>query len=125
MAGFTPRRRHRKGARAEDAAEEFLTSKGLVLIGRNYHCRFGEIDLIMRDLDFHVFVEVRYRSSLRYGRALSSIESHKQSRLARTARHYLAYQLRDANAHCRFDVVAVSTAHFDIQWIKNAFTPPD
>ena len=125
MSGFKSRRRHQRGAQAEMTAEKFLLAQGLQLIGRNYYCRFGEVDLVMRDRNYLVFVEVRYRSSNRYGGALDSIEQRKQARLVRTARHYLAYQARDSNALCRFDVIAVSTAHFGIQWVKNAFVPSD
>ncbi len=125
MAGFKSRRRHQRGAQAEAAAETFLLSHGLQLIGRNYFCRFGEIDLVMRDHSHLVFVEVRYRRSSRFGGALVSVEKHKQNRLIRTARHYLAYQSCDSNIPSRFDVVAVSAAHFGIQWVKNAFVPSD
>lgn len=125
MAPFEPRRRHVRGAQAEHEAECFLLARGLELIGRNYNCRFGEIDLIMRDRAYLVFVEVRYRSSSAFGGALGSVEQRKQVRLARTANHYLAFEARDVNAPCRFDVVAVSAAHFGIKWVKNAFTPSD
>ncbi len=125
MAGFKSRRRHQRGAQAEAAAETFLQSKGLQLIGRNYFCRFGEIDLVMRDQRQLVFIEVRYRRSNHFGGALMSVEKHKQARLIRTARHYLAYQANDVNVASRFDVIAVSAAHFGIQWVKNAFTPSD
>ncbi|MFK8030261.1 MAG: YraN family protein [Gammaproteobacteria bacterium] len=125
MSGFKPRRRHTLGARAETAAARYLEDKGLELIGHNYNCRFGEIDLIMRDQLHLAFIEVRYRSSNRFGGAIASVERHKQKRLIRTAQHYLAFEAKDANTRCRFDVVAVTTAHFDIQWVQNAFALTD
>ncbi len=125
MPGYTPRRRHKRGALAERKAESYLIAQGLQLEGRNYNCRFGEIDLIMRDKQHLVFVEVRFRSSNRFGGALASIEKHKQARLIRTAQHYLAFEVRESNVACRFDVVAVSASHFTITWIKNAFSQLD
>lgn len=121
MPGYTPRRRHKHGAQAERKAEMFLCSQGLQLVGRNYNCRFGEIDLVMRDHLYLVFVEVRFRSSNQFGGALGSIGKHKQGRLIRTAQHYLAFEERNSNTPCRFDVIAVSASHSAIKWVKNAF----
>ena len=55
------------GAAAEDQALHFLQQRGLILVERNYHCRFGEIDLIMRDGKTLVFVEVKARSGSGFG----------------------------------------------------------
>lgn len=121
MAGFKRRNPKAPGSQAERHAEAYLIDAGLELIGRNYQCRFGEIDLVMRHHDRIVFVEVRARASERFGGALASIEHTKQAKLIRTASYYLAYETQHSNISCRFDVVAVSTAHFGIRWIKNAF----
>lgn len=120
MAGFKRRSSSQQGAKAERVAERFLRKAGLKLIGRNYYCRFGEIDLIMQDDEHLVFVEVRQRTSGRFGGAAASVSYRKQLRLIRTARFYLAYT-GDTDTPCRFDVVAVSTAHSNPEWIRNAF----
>ena len=79
-----------RGEDAENRAGAFLQRAGLKLVARNYRCRFGEIDLIVRDGNTLVFVEVRMRSSDRYGGAAASITAAKRAKLLRAARHYLA-----------------------------------
>lgn len=106
------------GAQAEHIAAQFLQQHRLKLITQNYRCRFGEIDLILQDGETLVFVEVRMRAGQGFGGAAASIDSRKQSKLIRTAQHYLA-----ALAHippCRFDAVLLSSPT-NIEWVKNAF----
>lgn len=108
------------GSGAERYAESFLRYHNLVLIQRNYRCRFGEIDLIMRDGTTLVFVEVRMRTNAAFGGAAASITSVKQGKLLRTARHYLASLKFEPP--CRFDAVLLSGHDGeDVEWIKNAF----
>ena len=61
------------GSAAEDLAVRYLTDRGLSIVGRNYRCRLGEIDVIARDGDTLVFVEVRLRKNRRFGGASASI----------------------------------------------------
>lgn len=115
----------RQGRLAEDAARRFLEQRGLRLLARNYHCRRGEIDLIMKDSDCIVFVEVRYRSSARFGSAAESVDRRKQACLVAAARHYLHRHQRTADAPCRFDVISITRApcavNMPLDWIKDAF----
>lgn len=107
-----------KGAQAEDAAMQYLQQHGLKLVTRNYRSRFGEIDLIAQDRETLVFVEVRMRSGKDFGGAAASIDARKQSKIIRTAQHYLS-----TLAHippCRFDAVLLSPPD-NIEWIRNAF----
>ena len=107
------------GTDAEQVAATYLQQQGLTLITRNYHCRFGEIDLIMRDGKTLVFVEVRMRSSASFGGAGMSITSSKQQKLTRTAEHYLQ---QHGSAACRFDVVLMTKPSTEnIEWMRNAF----
>jgi len=106
------------GKKAEDVACSFLQHNGLSLIQRNYHCRYGEIDLIMQDLDTLVFVEVRYRSSIKFGSAAESVDSKKQRKIVFTANHYL--QKNPTDQPSRFDVIALSPQQ-EPEWITNAF----
>ena len=108
-----------RGEDAEELAGTFLHRAGLKLVARNYRCRFGEIDLIVRDGKTLVFVEVRMRSSDRYGGAAASITAAKRARLMRAARHYLA-NVAQAPA-CRFDVLLVNGRDQSVEWLKNAF----
>ncbi len=105
------------GAQAEQQAAQYLQRQGLEPVARNYRCRFGEIDLIMRDGATLVFVEVRLRRSAGFGGAAASIDARKQQRIIRTAQQYLA-----GLAHtppCRFDAVLLDDN--GMQWLRNAF----
>jgi len=93
------------------------------LLTKNWRCRSGELDLIMRDKDTVVFVEVRYRRSNRFGGAAQSVDSHKQRKLARSAQQFLQQHSLLNSSPCRFDVIAMS-AGTSPQWIKNAFELP-
>lgn len=108
----------KRGARAEQLAAQFLQRHGLKLVHANYHCRFGEIDLILRDNETLVFAEVRQRSRSNFGGAAASIDAHKQQRLILTAQHYLT--TLSLIPPCRFDAVLLDAAE-NIEWIKNAF----
>jgi putative endonuclease len=112
-----------QGRAAEQAACDHLLAQGLTLHSRNYRCRRGELDLVMREGATVVFVEVRYRSSSRFGGAAASIDASKQQKLLHAAHTFLAEQ-RLTNAPCRFDVVTVSPQNggMALQWIKNAIT---
>ena len=104
------------GQVAEDAALDYLQQHGLELVQRNFRCKGGEIDLILRQQDTLVFVEVRKRADARYGGAAASVTARKQARLILAAQLYLQrYRTPPA---CRFDVIA-----FDgnlVNWIRNA-----
>ena len=106
------------GAHAEEQAQKLLLGNGLTAVTRNYRCRGGEIDLIMRDRDQLVFVEVRYRRHAHFGGALSSVDQRKRGRLIIAAQHYLASHAW--NGPCRFDVVAFEGDGAQ-HWIRDAF----
>ena len=110
------------GTRAEKLALSFLKKQGLKAHQQNYHCRFGEIDLIMLDQDYLVFVEVRHRRSQEYGGALESVDRRKQGKLRRTAEYYLI-RSKKTDCPCRFDILCVNgdLNSPDIDWIQNAF----
>lgn len=110
------------GQEQEQQACDYLTVRGLQLIKKNYQCKVGEIDLIMRDKETLVFVEVRYRKQNSYGGGLESVTRDKQRKIIRTAQYYLQTE-RCEEEPCRFDVVAITPnmAQEKIQWIKDAF----
>lgn len=112
----------RKGNAAEQQACEFLQQQGLKLLERNYRCRFGEIDLILRQQHTIVFVEVRYRKANSLVDGAQSINASKQMKLIRSANCYLQqYGLSDTTP-ARIDVVAVTenNRQYQFDWIKNA-----
>ena len=109
------------GAEAETLAARYLEARGLKLVERNWRSRFGELDLVLRDGDTIVMVEVRMRRGRAFGGAAASIDAKKQSRLLATAREYLA---RGPDRPCRFDVVLITsgTGTPEIEWIRNAIS---
>jgi putative endonuclease len=110
---------NRRGEAAEAMAAAFLERKGLNVVARNYRCRLGEIDLVAREGDTTVFVEVRQRASPAFGGAAGSITAAKRARLVRAARHYLS-RLKTVPA-CRFDALLIEGDPPRIEWIRDAF----
>ncbi|MFN0315562.1 MAG: YraN family protein [Burkholderiales bacterium] len=106
------------GAGAEDEALAFLRHQGLQLLERNYRCRFGEIDLIMKEGATLVFVEVRMRKNASFGGAAESITARKQKRIIAAARHYLSQSRVVPN--CRFDALLLCPNQ-PADWIRDAF----
>lgn len=111
----------KKGVLAEQWACDYLVSQGLRWVSSNYRCRMGEIDLIMRDGEYLVFVEVRARVSQAFGGALASVTLAKQKKLLKTAQIYtMNHPMRDQQA-LRFDVLSLDGNPPVVTWIKNAF----
>lgn len=112
-----------KGRHAENQACLYLQQRGLSLVQRNYRCRLGEVDLIMRHGDTLVFVEVRYRRRADFGSSAESVDARKQERLAAAALHYLQRSGATTRYPARFDVIALAPgdAPHSIQWIQDAF----
>ncbi|MGD9946047.1 MAG: YraN family protein [Burkholderiaceae bacterium] len=107
------------GDAAETHALAFLQARGLHLVERNVASRLGEIDLVMRDADTLVFIEVRSRASRGFGGAAASVSATKQRRLQREAQRYLNARYGDRWPPCRFDVFAIDAG--DVDWIRGAF----
>jgi putative endonuclease len=107
------------GRDKERLAGDYLVRQGLRPVARNHRCRFGEIDIVMRDGDTLVFVEVRYRASPRFGTPAETVDARKQRRLTAAAADYL--RCHPSVLPCRFDVVAIG-AQDQIEWLKDAFS---
>lgn len=115
------------GRRGEDRALAHLQAHGLELIERNYRCRAGEIDLVMREGDVLVLVEVRSRTRSDYGSAAASIGAGKQRRFGLAARHLMLTRPQLRRMRARFDVVAIDPAPQPgappvLTWIRGAFS---
>ncbi|NID15915.1 YraN family protein [Luteibacter yeojuensis] len=111
--------RRATGNRFEDTAREYLQARGLRLVHANFLCRHGEIDLVMRDGETLVFVEVRFRRSGAFGGALGSVTMAKRHKLVSAAHLWLAWHPRDARRPCRFDVIAFEGD--EVEWVRAAF----
>jgi len=112
------------GAQAEKLALQFLSQQKLSLVKKNFHSRFGEIDLIMRNTDTLIFVEVKYRNSLGYGHAIEAVTYHKQRKLRRTADIFLASHNKPTYTTHRFDILGIVpyNGQLEFTWLQNAFS---
>lgn len=108
---------HKQGAAGEDAALAFLQSQGCTLVERNWHCAFGEIDLIVKHGKILAFVEVKYRKNASFGGAAASITPAKIGKLSRSAAHYLQTHV-SGNPPCRIDAVLLQGGERPV-WIQN------
>lgn len=118
-------RRQLRGRQGEQVAEEFLRAQGYVILVRNYRVSLGEIDIIARDRQTLVFVEVRTHTGGVFGDPLASVNLRKQRRIAKAAVHYLARNgLMEREA--RFDVVGIrwENEQARLTHIKGAFDLP-
>ncbi len=111
------------GAIAEKSAQQFLQSQGLSSLFQNYQCKMGEIDLIMKDKDELVFIEVRSRTHHEYGSAAETVDINKQRKLIRAAKYFLMENHHRNLPCCRFDVIEFNQQDTQqkINWIKDAF----
>lgn len=99
------------------AACEYLQKQGVKILERNYRCRSGEIDIVARDRDCIVFVEVKYRKSDQHGEALAAVHYAKQKKICRCAAVYCL--CHPWITQFRYDVIGITDTK--IEWIKNAF----
>ena len=116
--GNIQRNKRQTGTRYEQAAGFFLEQMGYEVLEYNYHCRFGEIDIIAKDGLCLVFCEVKYRSDGDKGSPLEAVGYYKQRRIFRCALHYLT-ERRLGDVPCRFDVIGIEGTA--VTHIKNAF----
>ncbi|WP_293980615.1 YraN family protein, partial [Stenotrophomonas sp.] len=113
------------GAAVHPAAQHHLQEAGLRPVTTNARYRRGEIDLIMRDGDVVVFVEVRYRASARFGGGAASVDLRKRRKLVIAAQLFLQSHPWLAEQPCRFDVVEASGEPPQLNWLRDAFRLED
>lgn len=112
------------GNKGEELAVQFLKRKKLKIIERSYQVKAGEIDIIAKERQTYCFIEVKSRSSDKFGKAIEAIDHKKRIRITRAALWYLQSK-HLTESPCRFDVVAIQYPEDgqppEIQWIQNAF----
>ena len=113
----------KSGKRAEDIAANYLKKQNVKIISRNFHSRFGEIDLIGLEKETLVFIEVRYRKNENYLSAIETIDRHKCKKIIITSEVYLNKRKKYQSYQCRFDVITITGDISEpvIEWIKSAF----
>ena len=112
-----------RGRRAEAFAEQFLASRGLEVIARNFRCRVGELDLVCRDGGVLAIFEVRARTRGAFGGALGSVNLRKRRKIVRATAVFRLTARRFRALPVRFDVIAIEGAASaaTLVWIKDAF----
>ena len=111
--------KRKEGSIWENLAAAYLAEQGLLILERNYRTRLGEIDLIAKEKDTLVFVEVKYRKTDRMGLPEEAVTRKKQGTIRKVAESYRSFHWKGTETPCRFDVIAVLGE--EITWIKNAF----
>jgi putative endonuclease len=113
----------RAGQAAELYARGFLEHRGLQHLLSNYCCKVGELDIVMRDQDILVIVEVRYRTHAHFGGAAASISQQKQQRISRATQQLLRTNAAWSRLALRFDVVALTGTppNTHVDWRRRAF----
>lgn len=108
------------GKKFENVAKDFLIKKGYSIIETNFFAKYGEIDIVAKDKEYLVFVEVKYRGKKRLASGLTAVDRKKQKRIISAAKYYI-YMKRiiEHNTPCRFDVVSIDGDI--VTHIKNAF----
>lgn len=105
----------------EKLALQHCQKAGLKPVKRNYHCRQGELDLVMTEGNTLAIIEVRYRQKRDYGSALESVTLHKQKKIVAATKHFLNQYPQYQSMMIRFDVIAIEKSASQIHWVKNAF----
>ena len=108
------------GARGEEAVATWYEDRGYVVVARNWRCRDGEIDLILRTAGTYVFCEVKTRRSTAFGAPVEAVTRPKQLRLRRLAANWLANEAPERAREVRFDVASVRGPQ-DIEVVEGAF----
>jgi len=111
------------GRKAEDIATEYLFENKIRVVDRNYRTRFGEIDIIAKHGKEYIFVEVKAKSTSRFGKPYEMITGRKKKKLIRTAKRYLTengFNIEEVD--WRIDVISIDYETGKIEWLKNAIT---
>lgn len=115
------------GRSAEQLAAAYLVRQGLTLVASNHRARVGELDLVMRESQTLVIIEVRSRTSARVATPAETVDRHKQRRIILATQHFILQNRCYRDWPLRFDVVAVTgeLVTAEIRWIRAAFTLND
>tara|TARA_B100001989_G_C24541583_1_gene467903 strand:+ start:2330 stop:2683 length:354 start_codon:yes stop_codon:yes gene_type:complete len=112
-----------KGYLGERLAELYLRYQGLEMVARNYRCRYGEVDLIMRDGDACVFIEVKSRLHDAFNHEQHHIDLRKQQKIILTSTIFMNNHPRFFDLDIRYDAMIVQLSNLRLVWLDNAFTP--
>ena len=107
------------GSQWEQKTVEYLQTIGITVLYKNFRCKIGEIDIIGIENDTYIFIEVKYRSSRRYGYSYEAVNSRKQQTIRKVAEWFIVSSKLPSSTKFRFDVCGIDND--TITYIKNAF----
>lgn len=107
------------GSEKEKLACRYLEEKGYEIVATNYWCRSAELDIVARDGEVLVFVEVKYRKNREFGGGISAVSQKKIRNISRCARYYIYKETISPDMPMRFDVIALDGD--EVTHIENAF----
>lgn len=107
------------GSVYEQKAVDYLKNHSYIIVEQNYFCKYGEIDIIAKEADVLVFVEVKYRKDTKAGLGESAVNKRKQIHIINSAQNYMLEKYKTDEVLCRFDVIAINGNM--LHHIKNAF----
>ncbi len=108
------------GEQVETLVCSYLKSQGYIILEKNFKSHFGEIDIIARENEYIVFMEVKYRKNVACGYPLEAVNYDKQQKIIKTSLYYIQQNHISLNASYRYDVVSVLNNKVSV--LKNAFT---
>jgi len=108
-----------RGKWGEETALDYLNKNNYTTVQKGFRSRFGEIDIIVKNKEFLVFVEVKTRKNADFAHACEYVSKAKQKKIISTANYYLAK--RPTKLQPRFDVIEIYTDPFEVNHIENAF----
>lgn len=106
-----------KGTAYEEIAASYLSKNGVKILKKNFRIRQGEVDLIGEDTSHLIFIEIKFRSSDKYGEPELAISVNKMKKICKVAEYYLMYNPTDKQI--RYDVICI--CYDRIRWYKHAF----
>ena len=117
------KKKNQSGKQAEGIAATYLKKNKIKIVSKNYHCRYGEIDLIGIEKNILIFIEVRYRKNEDYLSVIETIDQTKCKKIITTSKYYLNDYKKYQSYICRYDVITITGEINEpvIEWIKNAF----
>ena len=114
---------YKLGSLGEKLAVDYLKQQGYQIISKNYRCQHGEIDIIVADSEYLIFVEVKTKRNLKFGTPQEEVDWRKQERIRLVAQHYISHHPA-VELDYRFDVISIlyhSSKQYQITHLQNVF----
>ncbi len=109
----------KRGNEFEALAADYLRRNGMKVLQQNFYCKMGELDIIAKDEEYLVFVEVKYRNTKAKGTATEAVSFYKMKKICRSADAWMMQHHCDGDTSVRFDVIAIEEGR--LKHLKNAF----